>query len=150
MEFAFLMASAVCWVSPNISGNQLEVAQLEGFGSQHQMSGPQWVPLRIWGQRTGQGLGPGPTTPGPWESFVQKTLSAHHVPGREWELGRRGPAHVELSGWLPTKDSVVVEASLCPQKSIPLVVAWQEIWLQINLGARAQAPSFKNTANNPH
>lgn len=47
------MASAVCWVSPNISSNELEVAQVEAFRSQHQMSGPQWVPLKMWGQRDG-------------------------------------------------------------------------------------------------
>lgn len=50
------MASAVCWVSPNINGNQLAEAQLEAWGSQHQMSGPPWVPLRMWGQSAGQAL----------------------------------------------------------------------------------------------
>lgn len=43
-------------MSPNISGNGLEVAQLEAFGSQRQLSGLQWVPLGMWGQNAGQGL----------------------------------------------------------------------------------------------
>lgn len=38
-------------MSPNISSNELEVAQLEAFGSQHQMSGPQWVSEEVGPER---------------------------------------------------------------------------------------------------
>ena len=102
-EFGFLIASVVCRVSPNISNNELEVAQWDAFRSQHQMSGL-CGSLGEWGARKlGKGWVQGPQLLVPGCQSFKRHESAHYVPGHLWALGRQDPAHMALS-WLVTHE----------------------------------------------
>lgn len=68
------------------------------------MPGPQRVPLRMWGRSAGQGLGPGLTVPGPWKSFIQKTLTCPPCAGPAWHWEDGALRAWCCHGWLPMKD----------------------------------------------
>lgn len=113
-EFGFLIASVVCRVSPNISNNELEVAQLDAFRSQLQMPGL-CGSLGGWGGRElGKGWVQGPQS---WSLGVSHSKDMRvptmcQVTYGHWE-GRTLPTR-HCHGWLPMTDRVAVETSATP------------------------------------
>lgn len=59
----------------------------------------------MWGQSAGQGLGPGPTRPGPWESFIQKTQACPPCARSRVALEDGALCAWCCHAWLPMKDS---------------------------------------------